>query len=37
VSRRGQVEALLDAIGWAWSAALSLLLDMAVIEEERAQ
>jgi hypothetical protein len=36
VSRRGQVEALLDALGWAWNAALSAMLDQAVVEEEGA-
>lgn len=35
MSRR-QLEAMLDALGWLWSAALSLLIDRAVIEEERA-
>jgi hypothetical protein len=33
---RAEVEAMLDALGWPWSAALSLLLDAAVIEDEAA-
>jgi hypothetical protein len=35
MSRR-QLEAMLAALGWPWSAAFSLLIDRAVIEEERA-
>lgn len=31
---RGQIERLLDALSWAWCAALSLELDQAVLEEE---
>jgi hypothetical protein len=36
VSRRAQLEALLDALGWAWNAALSAMLDQAVIQDETA-
>jgi hypothetical protein len=33
VSRRAQVEHLLDRLSWAWDRRLSLLLDAALIEE----
>lgn len=36
VSRRAEVERLLDLFGWGWDQALSLLLDAAVILEETA-
>jgi hypothetical protein len=36
VSRRAKVEHLLDRVGWAWNTGLSLLLDLAVLEEEGA-
>jgi hypothetical protein len=34
MTRRGLLEALFDGLGWGWSAAISLLIDAAVIEEE---
>jgi hypothetical protein len=34
---RTQVEAMLDATGWAWSAGLSALLDQVVLDEEAAK
>ena len=34
--KRADVESLLDMLGWAWDAGLSLLLDQAVLEEEAA-
>jgi hypothetical protein len=40
VSQRGQLEALLNLLGhhpWPWDAALSLLIDSAVIAEEAAR
>lgn len=33
---RAEVERMLDALGWPWDAGLSLLLDRALVEEERA-
>jgi hypothetical protein len=33
---RAAVERLLDALDWAWDGGLSLLLDAAVRDEERA-
>ena len=33
---RAQLERVLDVLSWPWDAAISLLIDRALIEEERA-